>query len=540
MASIGTNSIRVYHVDPAQDHDGCMSAFESQGIYVWLDLDTFPTAIVQTAPTWDESQFGNFTTVMDTFIKYDNLAGFWIGNEVINTASGSIAAPYIKAATADMKSYMAAKNYRTAPIGYSAADIAELRPELQNYLACGSDYSQSIDFYGLNAYEWCGPDATYQTSGYVGLQALAEGYNIPIFFSETGCIVPRPRTFADQAAIFGPDMIGTWSGAIVYEWVQETNDYGLVTYPGGQIYSGAPIPIQPDYDNLAGQWKNINPSGVAEDSYSPSFSAPACPGPTNGWAINGNVPLPTLGSAIVQAEAASVKPTPSPSSLSFAPTAAISSSATGLSSSSSFTSTTSGIRRDSSLSPTSIASRTSTIYTDSSSVPSSLLSQAIVGSGIIPHRALPVLNLMGIVQLLRNSLKFIPGTTSRKLSTVLSKRRHTSDLAPYTTLSNFSSTAYSASHKYTEKLVTYTMSSGSIPVSTMTLIIPTDKEKMTYASEAIPTTSWSKTTSRWHKVIYPVVKTKTIPIVGPSWVQLDSPIETGSTSGTFPSQTTGK
>jgi len=25
---------------------------------------------------------------------------------------------------------------------------------LQNYLACGEDTSESVDFYGLNAYEW--------------------------------------------------------------------------------------------------------------------------------------------------------------------------------------------------------------------------------------------------------------------------------------------------------------------------------------------------------------------------------------------------
>jgi hypothetical protein len=206
---------------------------------------------------------------MDVFQKYDNLAGFWIGNEIINTETGSIAAPYIKAATTDMKSYMAAKNYRQIPIGYSAADIAELRPMLQNYLACGSQPSQIIDFFGLNSYEWCG-DATYQSSGYSNLQAMAEGYSIPIFFSETGCIIPPPRTFADQTAIFGPDMIDTWSGAIIYEWVQEVNDYGLVTYPNGQIYSGAPIPLQPDYDNLANQWKNINPTGVSEASCKPS------------------------------------------------------------------------------------------------------------------------------------------------------------------------------------------------------------------------------------------------------------------------------
>lgn len=208
MESIGTNSIRVYHVDPNADHDGCMSAFNDAGIYIWLDLDTFETAIVQATPTWTKDQFTAFAKVMDEFQPYDNLGGFWIGNEVINNLGGSPSAPYIKAAVADMKSYLSAKGYRQIPIGYSAADIAELRPMLQNYLAC-AEPDQAIDFYGLNSYEWCGA-ATYDTSGYGGLQAMALGYNIPIFFSETGCNVGGERTFNDQKAIFGPKMIDTW------------------------------------------------------------------------------------------------------------------------------------------------------------------------------------------------------------------------------------------------------------------------------------------------------------------------------------------
>lgn len=187
MQSIGTNSIRVYHVDPNANHDGCMSAFSDAGIYIWLDLDTFDTQIVQTNPTWTKKQFSAFAKVMDEFQQYDNLGGFWIGNEVINTLGGSPAAPYVKAAVADMKSYLSTKGHRQIPIGYSAADIAELRPMLQNYLACGQA-DESIDFFGLNSYEWCGA-ATYDTSGYAGLQAMAVGYNLPIFFSKTGCNV---------------------------------------------------------------------------------------------------------------------------------------------------------------------------------------------------------------------------------------------------------------------------------------------------------------------------------------------------------------
>jgi hypothetical protein len=311
MATLGTNSIRVYHVDPYANHDGCMEAFSKHGIYIWLDLDTFNTTIEQTAPAWTTEMFIAFTQVMDVFQHYDNTGGFWIGNEVINTLAGSPSAPYVKAAVTDMKAYMAGKKYRQIPIGYSAADIAELRPALQNYLTCGDDLKESIDFYGLNSYEWCG-NATYESSGYVNLQTISEGYNVPLFFSETGCNVGGARTFEDQAAIFGPEMVGTWSGSIIYEWVQEANKYGLVTYANGGIYEDqVPIPIQPDYSNLAGQWKTIIPSGVAEASYTPSLSAPACPAKTAGaWAVDGSPPLPTLGAKVVSQAVANNKQIP--------------------------------------------------------------------------------------------------------------------------------------------------------------------------------------------------------------------------------------
>lgn len=109
------------------------------------------------------------------------------------------------------------------------ADIPELRPVLQNYLACGNKEAESADFFSLNVYEWCG-ESSYEGSGYSMLQKNASDYNLPLFVSETGCKIPKPRLFADQAAILGSDMSGTWSGTIIYEWIAEENDYGLISY----------------------------------------------------------------------------------------------------------------------------------------------------------------------------------------------------------------------------------------------------------------------------------------------------------------------
>ncbi|KAJ9620204.1 hypothetical protein H2203_007969 [Taxawa tesnikishii (nom. ined.)] len=307
MKTLGANAIRVYHVDPTADHSGCMTTFSDAGIYLFVDLDTFDTQINAGTPTWNQTQFDRFAAVMDEFQQFDNTAGFFVGNEVLTTGNDSVAAPYVKAAARDMKAYRDSKGYRTIPVGYSAADIASLRPNLQNYLACGSNSSEALDFFSLNAYEWCG-QSTYETSGYSQLNQNVTDYNIPIFFSETGCNTPKPRTFDDQAAILGSDMNEYWSGAIIYEWIEEANDYGLISYgpsvaatatnapPDGFTRSGTPTPISPDFSNLSNQWKTLSPSGVSESAYSPSNSPPACPAFTSGlWEVNGGVALPTLG-----------------------------------------------------------------------------------------------------------------------------------------------------------------------------------------------------------------------------------------------------
>jgi hypothetical protein len=154
----------------------------------------------------------------------------------------------------------------------------------------------------------CG-DSTFETSGYIFLQQNASEYNIPIFFSETGCNVGASRTFDDQAAIFGDKMVDTWSGAIIYEWIQETNDYGLVEYALGQSSAaaidgadaafgrnGTPQPRNPDFENLSKHWATLAPTGVRADDYKPTLSAPVCPDFTTGaWEVKPDAQLPTIG-----------------------------------------------------------------------------------------------------------------------------------------------------------------------------------------------------------------------------------------------------
>lgn len=143
------------------------------------------------------------------------------------------------------------------------------------------------------------------------LEQNASSLNIPIFMSETGCQTVRPRNFDDQTALLGPEM-DSWSGAIVYEWIQEQNDYGLISYGppadptataanvvAGFTRAGTPTPINPDFENLSNHWKTLNPTGVSMDAYTPSNSAPPCPSFTEGfWAVSANAALPTVGESL--------------------------------------------------------------------------------------------------------------------------------------------------------------------------------------------------------------------------------------------------
>lgn len=70
------------------------------------------------------------------------------------------------------------------PVGYSAIDDLSYRIPLSKYLECQElDSLDSIDFYGINSYQWCG-EQTFYTSGYNILVENFNDYTKPVFFSE--------------------------------------------------------------------------------------------------------------------------------------------------------------------------------------------------------------------------------------------------------------------------------------------------------------------------------------------------------------------
>jgi 1,3-beta-glucanosyltransferase GAS1 len=223
---LGTNTIRVYAIDPTADHDQCMQMLTDAGIYVIADLSSPGNSIIRDSPTWNDDLYARYTSVIDVMANYTNTLGFFAGNEVSNNNTNTDASAFVKAAVRDMKAYIKQKNYRTIGVGYATNDDAEIREDLANYFDCG-DRTDAIDFWGYNIYSWCG-NSSFQESGFDVRTKEFENYNVPVFFAEYGCNEVQPRRFTEVEALYGPDMNEVWSGGIVYMYFQEANDYGEI------------------------------------------------------------------------------------------------------------------------------------------------------------------------------------------------------------------------------------------------------------------------------------------------------------------------
>ncbi|KIM98324.1 carbohydrate-binding module family 43 protein [Oidiodendron maius Zn] len=305
LLAVRTNLISVYSVNPELDHSACMTALADAGIYVLLDLANTTYSINRADPAWSTSLYDHYTAVIDEFQSYNNILGFVVGNEVANSANTSTADAFVKAAVRDMKSYIAEKKYRAIPVGYAADDDADIRYQVAEYFDCG-DASSAIDFYGLNNYEWCG-DSSFAGSGYQARTSEFSSWNIPVFLSEYGCNTVEPRVFTEVQAIFGSDMTGVWSGGVVFEYFQDTNNYGLVSLEGSSVS------LMTDYTSYSAQMAKITPSSTNSASYKvTNTAAAACPTTNSTWNVSPNLP-PTPNDQVCSCMASSVQCAASPS-----------------------------------------------------------------------------------------------------------------------------------------------------------------------------------------------------------------------------------
>lgn len=298
---LGINTIRVYTVDNSVDHSDCMKMLQDAGIYLILDVNTPGSSISRHDPacSYNADYLQNVFATVDAFAEYDNVLGFFAGNEVINMPNNTNTATYVKAVVRDMKKYIKARKYRQIPVGYSAADIVSNRQLAAEYFNCGNDSDARIDMFGVNDYSWCG-DSSFVVSGYKTKMDLYKGYSVPIFLSEFGCNeVPGARPFTEIAAIYSNQMSSVFSGGLVYEYSNETNAYGLV-----QIDSDTQVTKLQDFENLKNEYAS-NPNPQGDGGYSESNQYSTCPDfEKDVWEANNTLPeMPSAASVYFESGA---------------------------------------------------------------------------------------------------------------------------------------------------------------------------------------------------------------------------------------------
>jgi hypothetical protein len=257
MQQLGANTVRVYNVDPNLDHSACASIFNAAGIYMIIDVNSglYGTYIDRSDPgsTYTSAYLQHVFGIIENFAPFPNLLGFFGGNEILNQNSSYEAPMYIRAVVRDMKDYISNNIGRDIGVGYSAADVDTMLADTWAYLGCdlANSTTSHIDFFGLNDYEWCG-DSSFMQSGYNKLVHLFSGTNIPVFFSEYGCNNVEPRTFTNVPVLYG-DQMSVLSGGLVYEYSEETDNYGLVN-----INSTDEVSLVVDYNYLQQEYAKLN------------------------------------------------------------------------------------------------------------------------------------------------------------------------------------------------------------------------------------------------------------------------------------------
>jgi hypothetical protein len=274
LQQLGTNLVRTYAIDPTQNHSECMSLLDAAGIYVLADLGSPDESIDRDSPSWNTDLYSRYTSVVDELQQYSNVIGFFAGNEVTNSNITTQASAFVKAAVRDTKAYIKAKGYHPMGVGYAADDDQFVRDQVADYMNCGDDPADSIDFWGYNIYEWCGL-SNFQQSGYSQRTAEFQNYTVPAFFAEYGCDTPTggapdaaARPWTEVGALYGPQMDQVFSGGIAYEYFQEVNDFGLVTIDSNNAAS-----TLSDFNALQTQMASVSPTIFQSASFTPTNTA---------------------------------------------------------------------------------------------------------------------------------------------------------------------------------------------------------------------------------------------------------------------------
>lgn len=321
LKNLGVNAIRLYSVDPNQNHDAFMCALNQAGIYAIVALASESYAVSRDhAPACYSSELKRRgQAVVQEFSKYSNTLAFSAGNEVNHFAPNEepeVNGPCLKKFVRDMREFLhLCSKMRKVPVGLVAADSD--RAENALYYNCQGDPTdkfESAEWYGLNTYLSCDSSVEQYSDaeGFVNLQEDFESYHysIPVVLTEFGCLSKSFATvdgYQGQRAFKQAGWLATeaeprkqFAGGFVFEYsIEYQNAIGDSPYPfktlGGQNYGVGyftpedcddvvtPCDFKrlPNYYNLQQAYNQSNPSVlVSMDSFEISkdrLSRTQCP-----------------------------------------------------------------------------------------------------------------------------------------------------------------------------------------------------------------------------------------------------------------------
>ncbi|CAB9516322.1 3-beta-glucanosyltransferase [Seminavis robusta] len=245
LQQLGVNTIRIYAVDPSQNHDAFMCALQSVGIHVIVgllaDCDGCAIGPNEAPSCYPASLKARGQWIINEFSKYANTLAFSAGNEVTLYARDrqiQLNAPCQKKFLRDMRAYVSTCSEvlnsilpRKVPIGLVNWDHER---QLQaTYFGCQNDPNdplEPVEWYGLNAYQHCNPNIPLV--GWEQMRQDFEAINLPgpMIVAEYGCRessfptvgeFQAQRTWEQVDALYSETYSNVFAGGVVFEYSAE-------------------------------------------------------------------------------------------------------------------------------------------------------------------------------------------------------------------------------------------------------------------------------------------------------------------------------
>lgn len=291
LKNLGINCLRVYQVDPTKPHGKVMQLLADNNIYVLVGAVTSTTCITTVSKSLAPAVVARVQAVADAFSGYNNVLGFDISNELLDSSSPSEygLVSLTKQLKQQLQTYMASKNYRAIPIGCCLRDDPDYTFPASDAYVCGSA-SERMDFLGYNTYRWVVQNGTPPSQGtlnqYYLLYNQYKQYPVPVMLTETGAACQGGRDWSEIAYTFGQKQVSSLppnqqsatlsdaiSGCFAFIYHDQGGNWGLVK----SAISADPQPVTTGeyggYDALSTAYKNVTsfpgtPDGIDKEKCS--------------------------------------------------------------------------------------------------------------------------------------------------------------------------------------------------------------------------------------------------------------------------------